>query len=262
MKKIFALLFLLLILPLVANAAQVKEISPAQVYALLKEGSGLWLVDVRGPLAFESVHIEGAVNIAPNRLVTKTFPKNKMIILADSSIGETAARKAAETLLKNGQKRVFVLAGGLKGWRGAKLPMVGDNPEWELSRVYPGELAAALESKTALQIFDLRAKETREGRPVENALAIDGKSIDEQLDAVQKRLAISRKAGLAANLKQLPATVVILPIVADAQTLYDRYLRRLPEDVRIIEGGYLVTEKRRGRESVRTGDGCATCPGG
>ncbi|MDH3999038.1 MAG: rhodanese-like domain-containing protein, partial [Desulfuromonadales bacterium] len=135
MKQIIQITILLLLLPLVVHAAKWQQITPQQVYNLMEEGSGLWLIDVRETQAFEQTHIEGSVNISPAALATKTFPAKKKLVVTDNALGQLQAQQAAEVLVKNGQKRVYVLSGGVVAWEQAKLPMVGDGLKWPLRQV-------------------------------------------------------------------------------------------------------------------------------
>jgi rhodanese-related sulfurtransferase len=261
MKTRGLILLLLLAIPFTADAAKWQEISPVRVYELLSEGSGLWLIDVRSKAAFDNLHIEGSINIAPYELSLKRFSKNKILVLADSSLGETVARKAADDLSRKGYKRVFVLSGGLKAWRKASQPMIGDNPEWRLSQVYPTELNQ-VNDKRLLRIFDLRSKSDQKNAPLESTVPVAGDVLEEKLAELQKDLASNRKKGIAGQLQTPKTVVVVLPVATDGQSIHDQYLKRLPEDIRVLDGGYLVSGNQRKTKTVSTGDGCSTCPGG
>ncbi len=91
-------------------------IGAERIQDMLKEGSGLWLIDVRSERAYEAEHIEGSVNISSASLACKKFPINKTLILVDDSIGQMMAREAAEELVKKGYVRVYVLECGIVLW--------------------------------------------------------------------------------------------------------------------------------------------------
>jgi rhodanese-related sulfurtransferase len=261
MKRMALTITLLLLLPLAAHAAKWEEITPQQVYTLQREGSGLWLIDVRGPQPFEAVHIEGAVNIPQAALAVKRFPKEKILVVADNSLGQQQAREAADQLVKNGQKRVYVLAGGIAAWEQAKLPLVGDGQDWSLRQVRPAELAQARKLKVKIELFDLREGEDFLKNPLPDASVIPGKTLEIRLEKLVKLLEKQYRKGLGGKLKQQPVSVVVLPAAADAHTIYLQHLRRISGDVRVLDGAYLVPRKGE-RETVTSGSGCPTCPGG
>jgi rhodanese-related sulfurtransferase len=261
MKHTILMLTLFLFLPLSAQAAKLEEITPQQVYNLMSEGSGLWLIDVRGPQAFETVHIEGAVNISPASLTVKRFPKQKILVVADNSLGQQQAREAADLLIKNCQKRVYVLAGGIAAWEQAKLPLVGDGKDWSLRQVRPQEVVKARKLKVKMELFDLREGEETLENPLSDANIIPGKTLEGRLEKLVKILEKQYRKGLGAKLKQQPVSVVVLPAATDAQRIYRQHLWQVSGDVRVLDGAYLVPRKGE-RETVTSGSGCPTCPGG
>lgn len=261
MKQIALTIALLLLLPMAAHADKWEEITPRQVYDLMTEGSGMWLIDVRGPKAYEMVHIVGAVNIPQAALAVKRFPGQKILVVADNSLGQQQARESAEMLVKNGQKRVYVLAGGIAAWEQAKLPLVGDEQDWSLRQVRPEELAQARKHKTKVDLFDLREGEEVLQSPLFDANIIPGKTLANRLETLVKLLEKQYRKGLGVKLKQQPVSVVVLPAASDAQTIYRQHLWRVSGDVRVLDGAYLVSRKG-GREAITSGGGCPTCPGG
>jgi len=261
MKQIALTIALLLLLPLVAHAAKWEEITPQQVYDLMREGSGLWLIDVRGPKAYETVHIVGSVNIPRAALAAKRFPRQKILVVADNSLGQQQAREAAELLVKNGQKRIGVLAGGIAAWEQAGFPLVGDGKDWSLRQVRPEDLAQARKHKAKVELFDLREGEEVLENPLSDAKILPGKTLEKRLEMLVKLLEKQYRKGLGAKLNQQPVSVVVLPAASDAQTIYRQHLWRVSGDVRVLDGAYLVS-RRGGRETVTSGGSCPTCPGG
>lgn len=260
MKKLILSICLAIFLPATLHAAGWKEIAPQRLYDLQKEGSGLWLIDVRGGQDFATAHSEGAVNIPLYELANKHFPKGKILVVADSSLGQLQAQSAATVLVKNGHERVFVLAGGINAWDRGGLPMAGTTRAWETVRLLPAELLRAIDKKVPLRIFDLREAAESQRGPVAGTESVPGKDPDEKLAAVQRELEKPKKS-LSQQLKKEPATVVILPTTADAKSLYQRYLWNLPSEVRVMEGGYLASQALREKKTVSNGEGCPTCPG-
>jgi rhodanese-related sulfurtransferase len=258
-QTIIVLFFLAL--PHTAPAAVWKEVSPQRVYSMLKEGSGLWLIDVRVAQAFEAAHIEGAVNIPSGVLAHKTFPRQKALVLVDNSPGEREARQAAEELVRSGHERVFVLSGGIAAWRRAGQRMVGEKGAWELARLMPDDLRWAMERKIPLRIIDLRSEQERDNGPLPEAGEImEGRDLSEKLVKATELLQVAAKPGLADQLEKKPLPVIIFPAGSDVHSLYQAHFLALPENVRVMEGGYLTWPVRRERITKSTVEGCATCP--
>ena len=137
---------------------------------MLKEGSGLWLIDVRSPLAFETEHIEGAVNISSAMLAHKKFPKTEPSYLLTIPRAKKA-KAAAEILVKNGYVRVYVLDGGVIGWDIEGYPVAKSKPF--VRGVTAEELNSALSNKVTLEVFlicEIRPKERRASCGIANML--------------------------------------------------------------------------------------------
>jgi rhodanese-related sulfurtransferase len=82
------------------------------------------LIDVSEPDEFARGHAAGARNVPLNSLQgAKELPSNKQLpVVLMCSTGARAARAAGE-LRKLGHERALALAGGLKAWREANLPL-------------------------------------------------------------------------------------------------------------------------------------------
>ncbi len=82
------------------------------------------LIDVSEPEEFAQGHAAGARNVPLNSLQgAKELPSNKPLpLVLVCPTGARAARAAGE-LSKLGHERAIALAGGLKAWRDANLPM-------------------------------------------------------------------------------------------------------------------------------------------
>lgn len=258
------LVLALLLLPQVVWAGSFKEIAPQRVYDLLKEGSGLWLIDVRSPVAFAAGHIEGSVNIPAAELTTKHFPRQKILVLTDHSLGELQAKDAATLLSQKGKEQLFVLTGGLSGWQRAGLPVAGEGENAGSLRVMPQELARALEAKLPLRLIDLRADEERGQGAVAGAQVLSGGDLEEKLAQIRRTLEQEEretKKNLAQKLRPVSPTVLLFPVkVTDPAALLARHLRGLAADIRYVEGGYLATTPRQ-KLTISNVEGCPTCPG-
>jgi rhodanese-related sulfurtransferase len=82
------------------------------------------LIDVSEPEEYAQGHAPGARNVPLNSLQgAKELPSNKQLpLVLMCGTGARAARAAGE-LRKLGHERAIALAGGLKAWREANLPV-------------------------------------------------------------------------------------------------------------------------------------------
>jgi rhodanese-related sulfurtransferase len=262
MKKLVFLLAFLAVFSSPAGAASRREITPQQVIHLLREGSGLWLIDVRSPVAYERWHMEGSVNIPLAALKGRQFAAEKILVVADSSLGGLQAMEAADILIKSGNNRVFTLTGGLPAWERERLPMVGERDCLGLLRVMPAELKAARKEGSPLVLIDLRDEAERGRFRLAGAEAVKGENLVDRLATVKKLLEAERKKKLAGKLAGEKPTVLVLPVGIESCGIYQQYLWPQEEDVRILEGGYLAGTDDGRKRTTTSGDGCNTCPGG
>lgn len=114
----------MLIWPYVRRLTGGPWVSPAQATHLINREDA-FVVDVREPGEFNAGHILGAKNV-PFGSVASAGPelakrKAKPVILYCAT-GDRSATAAA-TLRKQGFERVFNLAGGIKAWQDAGLPV-------------------------------------------------------------------------------------------------------------------------------------------
>jgi rhodanese-related sulfurtransferase len=110
---------------LVADAkTNIFEVSPAEAAAKAK-GDEAVIVDVRENEEWDEEHIEGATHFSRGTIeleIEEKFPDpNAMIICHCGGGGRSAL--AAESLQRMGYKNVRSMAGGLKAWKAAGLPM-------------------------------------------------------------------------------------------------------------------------------------------
>lgn len=261
-RDIFGLLSLLLLLtmPKVASTANWQWMTPERVMNLTKEGSGLWLIDVRSETVFAGGHIEGAINIPAGLLAAKSLPKGKIMILADDSLGLRRGREAAELLLKKGHDKVFLLKGGMPAWQGERYPMAAKGTGPTIPSVMPDDVVWALEHGIQVIILDLRDKGEREQGAVPQAQAVEGKNQAERLAQVKEMIGRGEKKGLAAQLDMPPTVILVLPSGADPRTFLDRSFRGVTADLRYMEGGYAAWAAGPEKNITIVG-ACPTCPG-
>ncbi len=248
---------LLVLAPTVLVAAVPMEMAPGQVRDLMREGSRMWLIDVRAPSAFEMGHIEGAVNIPHNVLAVKRFPKKRMLVLVDNSLGLLDATKAAMILSGNGQERVYVMTGGLRGWTGAGYGLVGE-VGFGSSMVRPEQLAGARKQGVVVNVYDLREEEEAGRYPVAGAIRPTGEGFEGKLGGVLAK--IKEEAGKSPKMKlnESASAVLVFPAAVDARSIYRKYLKNLRSEIRVMEGGYLGAKSGE-ITTVSNKEGCPTC---
>ena len=114
----------LLLWPLVRRSFGGPSVSPAEATQLINRQDAL-VIDVREPAEFAAGHLLGAKNLPLARLAAPgaDVAKRKdrpVIVYCD---GSERASKAASALKKQGFARVLNLAGGIKAWQDAGLPV-------------------------------------------------------------------------------------------------------------------------------------------
>lgn len=235
-------------------------IAPQRVTSLVKEGSGLWLVDVRNEAAFGDGHIEGAVNLPAALLATKRLPQGKIIVLVDDSLGLRKGREAAEVLLKRGHDRIFLLEGGMPAWQGEGYPVAGKGGGRMFRGVMPDDIAWARENRIPVRIFDLRDKAEQAQGPIQQAQAVEGKNLVERLKKVREMVTGGEKKGMAAKLEKPATIILVFPTAAEPRPALELAFREFSGDIRFLEGGYAAWAAKPDK-AVTTVGTCPTCPG-
>ena len=113
----------MLLWPLVAAGGRGAAVSPAEAVQLVNRVKGV-LIDVSEPEEFAKGHAVGSRNIPFGQLEGhKQLPSNKSLPLVVLCPTGARAGRAAGMLRKLGYDNAQVLAGGLKAWREASLPV-------------------------------------------------------------------------------------------------------------------------------------------
>ena len=216
-----------------------RFVTPERVYSLIKEGSGMWLVDVRGRSDYDKCHIEGSINIPLEEMRYKNTPKDKLVVLIDDSLGGMDAENADSLLISKGVKHVYVLRGGLHEWGEMGYPLSGsDAPGWALlpRLVTVGELEAAQKRGLPVKIYDLRDK--------------------------GKNNIIGRTAGkgLTERLKTPEQIVLVFSAKEDATRVAQRLSLNSTADIRYLLGGYQAINAKSDRKVLSNSAGCPVCP--
>ena len=101
-----------------------NRVSPAQATQLINHQKAV-VIDIRTPDAFSSGHIIGAVSFPLSEISNKSkkfekFKINPIIVVCNAGM---ESPKAAALLIKQGY-RILILAGGMRAWRDAQMPIV------------------------------------------------------------------------------------------------------------------------------------------
>ena len=132
MFLVFLISFFLMGLPSHIPAAKNTEqknacitISAKAVQQHLTKGKRSVFVDVRNAKEFEKVSIPGAVNIPLHFIKTRTFLKDKALILVDGGYPDRQTEETCKALRHEGF-RVSILSCGLLAWHRQGGPVKGD----------------------------------------------------------------------------------------------------------------------------------------
>ena len=233
-------------------------ISPDRVYSLMKEGSGMWLVDVRGPAAYEECHIEGSINIPFEQLRLKRISKERLIVLVDDSIGNMKAEEAAKALAANGIEKILVLEGGLYEWANSGRALAGNAARaYTPTSITPEEFKQAFVRGVRMKVYDLRGT-VDAGVP--GSEKVEGKDVDERTGRLLTVLSKTKDKGIASKLKKAVPIVLLLPVSNDSLRAASMVSRTGYGEVRYLVGNYEVTTEGVAKTiSMNTG-GCPTCP--
>jgi len=233
-----------------------RMIDAARLREMQVQGAGLWLIDVRGPRAYEESHIEGAVNIPSNALPFKKFSPGKTLVIVDDSLGSNVALQAADTLVKSGHERVYLLEGGLAAWRSAKFPVAGTRPD-RPTGVTAGELKAAVERKVSLRIFDLRTNAIPMSGSLPGMEQLDGKNQQDKLRRLTAIMSAERRNELQNTLARRKTTILVFSASDDAAAIMDKTFPGSKDDLRYLIGG----QESLAANKAEMRGGCKTCPG-
>ena len=113
----------MLLWPLLTSGTQGAAVSPAEAVQLVNREKGV-LIDVSEPEEYAKGHAFGSRNIPFGQVEgQKSLPTNKALPLVVVCPTGARAGRAAGMLRKLGYEKAQVLAGGLKAWREANLPV-------------------------------------------------------------------------------------------------------------------------------------------
>lgn len=255
-------LICLLLVATTSWAGSWQYLTSQRVHSMVKEGSGLWIVDVRNPPAFEQGHIEGAVNIPVEQLNVKNLSKSKPIVLADDSLGLRHAQTGADVLLKRGYEKVFVMAGGITAWEAERLPTTGIRDDI-FRPVMLDDLVWAESASVNYKLYDLRDSNEITKGPVKGTVQLKGKSIEDRLKALTAELVQpGNKSGLAGRLEKPVTIILVLPNTLKSFDAVRLAIKGIQGDIRYLEGAYPLWVAREKQNPLSGPEVCPTCPSG
>lgn len=121
-----AVLITLIIIELIKFKQGTARLTPAQAIQHINRNNAV-VVDIRNQDAFKTGHIVGAVCIPLNELTEKSKKiekfKNRPIVLVCAT-GLESPKAAA--ILRKDNDQIYILGGGIRGWREADMPLVKD----------------------------------------------------------------------------------------------------------------------------------------
>jgi rhodanese-related sulfurtransferase len=114
----------LLLWPLLSgNAGGSTKVSPSEAVQLINREKAV-LIDVSENAEYATGHVAGAKNVPLAALdASSDLPKNKTVPLVLVCPTGARAARAVPMLKKRGFENARVLAGGLRAWREANLPI-------------------------------------------------------------------------------------------------------------------------------------------
>ncbi len=233
-------------------------IDSARLQNILKEGSSLWLIDIRDPHTFASGHIEGAINIPAEALKIRSFPQNRMLVLADDSLGLRTAKETADALTAKGNEKVYLLEGGIATWRLEGYPYVESK---SVGRgVTAGELKWAIANNVSLKIYDMRDGVERDKGKIPTAEPVQGKNMDERIEGLKTVMKSRTTRDLANRLKKIEPLILVFSASDDVAAQIRKIQTGVKDDIRYLIGGYESFEDNRYKHVKMLG-ACPTCTG-
>ncbi len=114
----------MLLLPVMnKGAGGASKVSPTEAVQLINREKAV-LIDVSENAEYASGHVAGAKNVPLGSLeASNDLPKNKTLPLVLVCPTGARAARAVGMLKKRGFEQTRVLAGGLRAWRDANLPI-------------------------------------------------------------------------------------------------------------------------------------------
>ena len=119
---------LLILLPVPADAAATRNLSPQEAFTLLGQRDDLYLLDVRTRGEYQQARLEGARLIPIDQFAKRLaeVPKNRPILVY-CAVGSRSAQ-AVNYLVRHGYLEVYNLDGGVYSWAQSGYPGLQGKP--------------------------------------------------------------------------------------------------------------------------------------
>jgi rhodanese-related sulfurtransferase len=127
-KIVFCFILLLFLLPVYANAAVARNVSPQEAFTLVGERGDLFLLDVRTLGEYQEARLDGARLIPIDQFVKRLaeVPKDRPILVY-CAVGSRSAQ-VVNYLARQGFSEIYNLYGGIYAWSQKGLPVLHGGP--------------------------------------------------------------------------------------------------------------------------------------
>ena len=185
-------------------------INPADLAHKLKS-PGTVLVDTRSAVDFAEFHIEGAMNISATELRSKSFLRDKSVVLIGNGKAEREQYIECRRLKSTGFRKVNVLRGGMPAWLASGYSVLGQSPNLaQLTTLTPSELWT--ESQFAANLVLVTASQKTLQKHITRSLLIPDEWPKTVQAMVKQRSGHSKSGALA-------AVILVAGKEADVQAL-------------------------------------------
>lgn len=125
---LFRITLLLVMLPVLAEAATARNVSSEEAYSMVVKHDSLYLLDVRTPGEFQQARLEGAKLIPIGQLLNRLpeVPKDRPILVY-CAVGSRSAQ-VVNYLARQGYPEVYNLYGGIYSWAQKGYPILQGGP--------------------------------------------------------------------------------------------------------------------------------------
>ena len=119
---------LLMLLPIYANAAVARNLSPQEASAMIGQRGDLFLLDVRTPGEYRQTRLQGAHLIPIDQFVKRLaeVPRDRPVLVY-CAVGSRSAQ-VVNYLARQGYPEIYNLYGGLYAWAQQGLPVLQGGP--------------------------------------------------------------------------------------------------------------------------------------
>jgi phage shock protein E len=127
-KIVFCFILLLFLLPVYANAAVARNVSPQEAFTLVGERGDLFLLDVRTLGEYQEARLDGARLIPIDQFAKRLaeVPKDRPILVY-CAVGSRSAQ-VVNYLARHGFSEIYNLYGGIYAWSQKGLPVLHGGP--------------------------------------------------------------------------------------------------------------------------------------